>query len=125
VVIHSGLEPGEPLFNCWRFFGRLPISARAMVSGKNPQHHRDIKGATFVPTTQPAHAPAIDVVAQLHGLTKPHEFRLQVTHANAHAHACLCVAELSTGRMPLRFPLWATCRTPDREARMVAGGQPP
>jgi hypothetical protein len=100
VVIQSGLEPGDPLFNPWRFFGRLPINARAMVSGKNPQHHRDIKNATFVPTTQPAHAPAIDVVAQLHGLTKPHEFRLYRTSGEcqrdpAWRRAC--------GRSPVRL----------------------
>jgi hypothetical protein len=50
VAIHSGLEPGDPLFNTWRSFGRLPINARAMVSGENPQHHHDMRFADW-PTT--------------------------------------------------------------------------
>jgi hypothetical protein len=111
------LTGGDPSADC-----RSTLARWCLAIPSAPSRH---KNTTFVPTTQPAHAPAIDVVAQLHGLMKPHEFRLHVTHANAPAHACLWVAELSTGRMPLPFPLWATCRTPDREAPMVAGGQPP
>jgi hypothetical protein len=46
---------------------------------------------------QPAHAPAIDVVAEFNGLTKPHKFSLNVTHSVTHAHPCLCAVKLSTG----------------------------
>src|SRR6202162_3761098 len=62
---------------------------RAGHAGNALDHH-DEQHAAFIPPTQPAHAPAINVIAELDRLEKPQELRF-----NMHSPLRTCMARQS------------------------------
>ncbi len=91
-----------------------PVQILSSLRSPCSNDHHEVKQTAFAPAAQPAHPPAINLLAQLHRLAQAKEFGLQLHNCSRHIHPSVGLdSQLATR------PAAASTTKPDTEVESM------